>query len=208
MIAAGSLIAGYALAAMGFSLLFLGVGFGFWHQIAATVAILCLYAFLVDRRGMLAEFSLERGKRVRALLTGLASATILYFVFMAGKLLAGLVFSFAEGEIESIYFLKQGVPHWLIVLLITLIIAPGEEIFWRGFIQRRLRGRYGMAGLVLAVLAYTSVHICSGNLMLIGAAFVCGSFWALLYERFQSLWANIFSHLLWDLAIFVLWPLA
>jgi len=208
MIGIGRLMAGYILAALGFSLLFLGIGFNFWPQIAATVALLCIYALLVDRHGMLAQFRLGIGKMAAAVLTGLVSAAILYFIFVAGKMLAGLIFSFASGEIESIYALKEGVPPWLIVILITLVIAPGEEIFWRAFMQRGLRRRYGIAGIAIGVLAYASVHICSGNPMLIGAALVCGTFWALLYERFQSLWANIASHLLWDLAVFVLWPLA
>ena len=91
----------------------------------------------------------------------------------------------------------------------ALVIGPGEELFWRGFLQRRLQAQAGPGrGLVLATLLYAAVHIASSNPILVLAAFVCGLFWGLLYLRYQSMLLNMLSHLIWDLAIFLLLPVS
>ena len=90
--------------------------------------------------------------------------------------------------------------------LIAFVIAPGEEIFWRGYVQRTLGRRSMPRGLVLVVLAYGLVHLGSGSVTLVGAALVCGLFWGCLYQRFKSIWLNILSHALWDRAVFLVWP--
>ncbi|MEK6655039.1 MAG: CPBP family glutamic-type intramembrane protease [Thermodesulfobacteriota bacterium] len=51
------------------------------------------------------------------------------------------------------------------------------------------------------------VHAVSLNPMLILAAGVCGLYWGLLYQREQNLIPLIISHSLWDLLIFVLFPM-
>jgi membrane protease YdiL (CAAX protease family) len=45
------------------------------------------------------------------------------------------------------------------------------------------------------------------NLMLIAAAAVCGAFWSLMFMRYKSIWLNIVSHVVWDVMIFLVWPL-
>ena len=81
-------------------------------------------------------------------------------------------------------------------------------MFWRGYVQRRLTARLGFWGVALSAMAYGVVHLASGNLMLIAAAFACGAFWGLLFLRFRSIHVNIVSHALWDVAVFILWPFA
>ena len=98
-------------------------------------------------------------------------------------------------------------PLFRIVLLIAVLIGPGEELFWRGFFQENAGARIGRrAGFVLASLLYTSVHLASGNIMLILAAAVCGVFWGWLYLRFRSPLLNVVSHTVWDLLVFVILP--
>lgn len=196
-----------ALAALAFSLLFTGVSFGFWPQMALSVAILCLMACLFDPSGMAQALRLAPCGAAQALALGALSAAVLYGVFYLGNAAAGALTHVSRAEVARIYEFKQGAPATLIVALIAAVIAPGEEVFWRGFVQRRLVGRWGAVGFALSVLAYGLVHVASGNLMLVAAALVCGLFWGLLYLRLGSLWLNIASHVLWDLAIFVLWPI-
>jgi len=90
----------------------------------------------------------------------------------------------------------------------TLLIGPGEELFWRGFLQRRLQSHKGpFTGLLLSTAVYTLVHVGSGNLMLVLAAGICGLFWGYLYLRTGSIVINVVSHTAWDIAIFLLLPL-
>ena len=107
-----------------------------------------------------------------------------------------------------IYSMKGGTPPAVIALLLLLVIGPAEEIFWRGFIQRRMMARWGAnAGLIAATACYTLVHLPSLNFMLIVAAGVVGGCWGLIYRFFpRSLTALIISHAVWDACAFVLFP--
>jgi len=196
-----------AAAALAFSLLFTGVAFDFWWQMALSVAGLCLLAFLFDPAGMAAVMRMPARRVGQAVVFGVLSAAVLYGVFCLGNAAAGALTHFSRAQVARVYEFKQGAPVGLMVALMALVIGPGEEVFWRGFIQRRLVGRWGAAGYGLSVLAYGLVHAASGNLMLVVAALVCGTFWGLLYWRFRSIWLNIVSHVLWDVAVFVVWPI-
>jgi membrane protease YdiL (CAAX protease family) len=196
------------LALLLFSLLFAGVGGDFWMQLAGSAFLLCALALWVDKDGQKALCSPPPEGWGRSAFFGLLSAALLYLVFMTGGALARRIMGFAADQIDSVYTLKAGRSPWLMGTLIALIIGPGEEIFWRGYLQRKLHARYGIAGSVIAVLAYAGAHIASLNLMLIVAALVCGIFWGLLYARFKSIWLNIISHVAGDLAVFLVLPLS
>jgi membrane protease YdiL (CAAX protease family) len=138
---------------------------------------------------------------------GLASAALLYGLFVAGRLAALKIFPFAAAGIASIYDLKSGAGIPRLVLLLGLLIGPGEEIVWRGFLQENLGRRLGRgAGLALTALAYTLVHVGSGNIMLVLAAGVCGLFWGSMYGIFRSTVLNAVSHAAWALLVFVITP--
>jgi membrane protease YdiL (CAAX protease family) len=202
------LVFGLALATLGFGLLFTGTFFHFWAQMAITVAGLCLLSAVFDPAGLRRLLEMSRRDFSRVALIGALSAATLYEVFYLGNLLAGAVLRGDSGGVASIYEFKGQTPVWVIGLLMALVIGPGEEIFWRGFLQRKLVGRYSRAGLAMSVAAYTLVHLVSGNPMLIVAALVCGLFWTVLYDHCKSIWINIISHTLWDLTVFLIWPFA
>ena len=89
-----------------------------------------------------------------------------------------------------------------------LVIGPGEELIWRGFFQRRLFIIYGgLTGYIGASLVYAAVHVFTGNTMLVLAALTSGLFWGLIYWRTGSVLAVCFSHALWDILVFIMFPL-
>lgn len=145
----------------------------------------------------------------RQLLGGLLLAAVLWGVFWIGDKLSSLMFSFARNQVDSIYGMKTGLPLWFIALLLLLVIGPAEEIFWRGYVQRRLSVRWGEnIGFIASTIIYTLIHIWSFNFMLIMSALVCGVIWGYLY-RLQPKWlpALIVSHAVWDTCVFVLLPI-
>ncbi len=143
----------------------------------------------------------------RKVFLGLASAAVLYGVFYLGNALSRLILPFAEPGIGAVYAFKSGASLGRIVPLMALLIGPGEEIFWRGFLQRRWQERFGpWPGFVLAAALYAAVHAGSGNVMLVLAAAVCGLFWGWIYMRTKSLLLVAVSHTAWDLAVFVAFP--
>ncbi len=200
-----------ALAAMLFIALFrfrkLGP-FDFWGGLAASIAVVVALGFVLDRGyGRRLKEDLRSGFLCKTGI-GIASAAALYAVFAVGRAAALRIFPFAASGIGSVYALKSGVPLSRLVLLIGLVIGPGEELFWRGFFQEHAAAATGRtSGFILTTLLYTSVHLASGNIMIVLAAAVCGAFWGWLYLRFRSPLLNIISHTLWDLLIFVVRPL-
>lgn len=144
----------------------------------------------------------------KEILWGLALAAALYFIFYMGFLLTSQLFSFAGREVHGIYARGDGTPTWLICLTILLVTGPCEEIFWRGFVQRRLGEKLGKwGGYVAATLCYCGVHISTGNFMLVGAAGVAGAFWGLWYAATGRMIPLIISHSVWSVVIFAVLPI-
>lgn len=178
--------------------------FNFWWSMAAAAVI--FIAVATWQQGP--PFS-RREINTPNLLLGLGSAAFLYGVFWAGNIVSRWLFAFAGGQIAAVYGNKAQAPPIVVALLLLFLIGPAEEIFWRGFIQGRFMAHWGeWAGLFGGVAAYTLVHIWSGNLILILAALISGLFWGWLYNKTGSLVPGIISHAIWDIAIFILFPVA
>jgi len=179
-------------------------GLGFWSAMPIGVLVLVLGAFMMAGRG----FAFRLHFRAQHIWLGLASAAALYGLFAAGEALATRMFDFAGGEIADVYARRAGMSRLRIALLLFFVIGPGEELFWRGFVQHRFAERWGtMGGWLAGALVYAAVHIWALNLMLVLAAGLCALVWGALYARTRSLWPGIISHAVWDVAIFVLLPL-
>lgn len=139
---------------------------------------------------------------------GLIAAAVLYGVFFVGDRISSTLFDFAKPQVAGIYSTKTQAPPWVIGALLLFWIGPAEEIFWRGYVQRRFSAKLGeWKGLIVATLIYALIHIWSFNFMLVMAALICGVFWALMYRHYKSVWPGIISHAVWDLVIFVLLPI-
>jgi membrane protease YdiL (CAAX protease family) len=147
-------------------------------------------------------------RTMKKILLGVISAVALYFIFYAGSYISRVLSPFASSGISDVYTFWGDASPLRVVLLLFLVIGPGEEVFWRGFIQRQWQDRFGrLTGWLLATALYSVVHLGSGNAILTLAACVCGLFWGGLYLRYRSPLLNIVSHTLWDILIFVVFPL-
>jgi uncharacterized protein len=172
----------------------------FWIKLICSASLLAAIGLFSGRRELKALFAF----RVRHLWVGIGSALVLYLIFWIGKEAANLLFAFAPGQIASVYATKSQLDAVLIGFLLVFLMGPAEEIYWHGFVQRRLVGRYGpRTGVLGTAVIYALVHAASLNPMLILAAGVCGLYWGLLYQREQNLIPLIISHSLWDLLIFL-----
>ena len=145
----------------------------------------------------------------RSIFSGFAAAASLYSIFWLGNSLSQFLFHFAKPQIASIYGIRTQGEAVMISLILLFITSPGEEIFWRGFVQRRFVQRYGeKKGWLIASAVYAGVHIASGNFMLTMAALTAGLFWGWLYQREKNLIPCIISHSLWTVTIFILLPIS
>jgi len=130
---------------------------------------------------------------------GLGSAGVLYGIFQIGDRFARSVLPRGSKEIKDIYALRTLAPPEELATRLATVIGPAEELFWRGFIQRR-------AGGLAAAAAYGGVHLVTGNTTLVGAAAIAGIYWGLLRALGMSMPALITSHIAWDIWIFLLAP--
>ena len=145
--------------------------------------------------------------RIRDLARGLGSAAGLYVIFQIGDRMARRIMPAGDREIAGIYELRSAAPRPAIATALGLVIGPGEELFWRGLVQRELMRRYGrVRGTLIASSIYGGVHLVSANLTLTGAASIAGLYWGALYAREQRLAPLIISHVSWDIWIFLIAP--
>jgi len=180
--------------------------FDFWWWMSLNAVAVMAYSFFSDRSYLkLIKDDLKTGL-VKKILLGGASAVLLYGFFYAGNEVSRVIFPFAENGINQVYAFKEGASVLRMALLMIFLIGPGEEIFWRGFLQRRWQTRFGsLKGYWFAALLYALVHLASGNIMLVLAAGVCGLFWGAMFSRYRSVVMLVVSHIVWDLMIFLIW---
>ncbi len=176
----------------------------FWWAMTGSACVLSLFATLFRPRWWKGvDFSLNN------ILLGVAIAVALWGVFWVGDKLSQLMFDFARPQVDSIYGMKEGESPWLLTALMLFLIGPAEEIFWRGYVQQTLSERWNAnIGFVVTTIIYALVHAGSFNFMLTMAALVAGAAWGLLYRLFPNRFAAIIlSHALWDVAVFIWFPI-
>ena len=176
----------------------------FWWMMTGSACTLSLCATL---------FSPGWWKRVHFtpanIIWGVVIAVALWGIFWLGDKVSQLMFDFARPQVDTIYGMKEGESPWLLTALMLFLIGPAEEIFWRGYVQENFSKRWNPnIGFVVTTLIYALVHAGSFNFMLIMAALVAGAAWGLLYRLFPKYFAAIIiSHALWDVAVFIWFPI-
>lgn len=140
---------------------------------------------------------------------GVGSAVVLWGVFYLGNEISNLLFDFARPQVDNVYAMKDGESPMFLILALLFWIGPAEEIFWRGYVQRSLEStKYGKWGaFIITTLVYALVHIWAFNFMLFMAALFCGAFWGFIYMKNRNLLTVLISHALWDVAVFILFPI-
>jgi CAAX protease family protein len=197
----GALEGGLLVAQAAFALTFRGPRERFWQRMTWTGLGLGSLALLTSRPA--------RGVRIRGrdVALGLTSAATLYATFQLGDRFARRVVPGGEAQIQDIYALRRLRPRPEIAARLATIIAPAEELFWRGLVQEALMARYGRwPGAAIAAAAYGGVHVVTGNFTLFGAAGIAGAHWCLLYAAGAPLGALVVSHITWDTWIFLVQP--
>ncbi len=179
----------------------------FWYTMAAAGVLLT--SMSLGMGGKPLRTTLKESFRLYDIPLGIAIGAVLWGIFWVGDKVAVWMFPFADGEIGSIYAMRDGMSPVAIGALLLLVVGPAEEIFWRGYAQEQLGQKWGSTvGFLATTAIYTLVHLWSFNFMLLAAAAVAGGVWGLLYRLFpKRLWALIISHAVWDAAVFVIFPI-
>lgn len=141
------------------------------------------------------------------LIFGIGYGTITYGLVKIGYMILSLMDNNIINDIAKFLATYGPTSIWHYLLLI-FVIAVGEEMFWRGYVQQQLK-RYTKtkyAVFITAILFSLSVAI-SGFTAGIIAAFVAGLLWGTLYEWKKSLPLVIVSHVVFILLLFLVLPI-
>lgn len=146
---------------------------------------------------------------VASLLLGAASAAVLYLVFLGGN--AGISafpsLGLKASSEASIYSLVSSPsdPRYL-ELVLLMFDAVGYETFFRGFLQRELKPRMGLGAAPAVALFDAALHIATLNPLWVATTFVADLCWGLTYHA-KGLASSTASHFIWDVAVFILFPI-
>lgn len=173
----------------------------FWYILTGSMLLLIAYSILNED----IDDQLSVG---RYLLYGVLSGGLLYAFFWLGDAIIRLIhFTFFQKQITSLYHLYSPEAIWHYIALI-LILIPGEEFFWRGFILKRLlKDNPVWPSVIMSSILYGTVQIYSGSITLVITALIAGIVWGILYARKRSLPLVVISHLTFDLLLFYFLPL-
>ena len=146
----------------------------------------------------------------RALAAGALSAAALYLAFLAGNAGVKALHPLGVGAADenAIYSLiaSPGNPLYL-QGAVLFFDAAGYESYFRGSLQPRARARLGPLAPAGVAALDAAIHVATLNPLWVATTFVADLAWGLTYQRAGGLPASFTSHLLWDVAIFVLLPI-
>lgn len=176
----------------------------FWYMMALSAGVLTGLSFTF-RKDWKSQFKFD----IKDVALGFGSAIVLWGVFYLGNEISGLLFDFAHPQVNDVYAMKDGQNQITLALALLFWIGPAEEIFWRGYVQRTLsESKLGnMKAFIITTLIYAVVHIWAFNFMLFMAALICGAFWGFIYMKNRNLLTVLISHAIWDVAVFILFPI-
>lgn len=175
----------------------------FWIAMSFSTFILALYSLIQGKSELSKIFEFQW----KYIPIGILHAVVLYVMSRFGVWLMMNFFDWTMPQIQAIYQTRAQASPMLIAPLLFFLIAPAEEIFWRGFAQRKFIEYFGKnKGTAIEIALYCVVHIWAMNPMLLIAALVLGVHWSMMYRRFGSVVPGIISHALWDTFIFVVLP--
>ncbi len=91
-----------------------GLSWGnFWLKIGASVIVICLYSLRWQKP--------ELSFRLPSVVFGMASAAVLYVIFLLGNALAPYIIPGAQGQVGGIYALGSG-TEWILIFLLLFFV--------------------------------------------------------------------------------------
>jgi membrane protease YdiL (CAAX protease family) len=148
--------------------------------------------------------------RSASIVIGLVSAAALYLVFYLGN--AGIAtlhpLGLSASTENSIYSLIASPSNPLYVQVGVLAFdAVGYESFFRGVLQTRLEPRFGVRAPFMIAALDAAIHLVTLNPLWVVTTFIADSSWGLTYHYSKDLTSNTLSHFVWDIVIFIIFPI-
>lgn len=187
---------------------------GAWLAVRAGRSIWSVTALVLGPAGALALLvatprAADRVSLSTAVLVGLGMGAGFY-VATAAFMYVARRWSLLAGHASSLYRWREGIPVVVAVAVSALVVAPGEELLWRGVVQEGLASWMGDRPEALAALAawgaYVAVNVLSGSVPIVLGAAVGGAAWSALAVLTEGVVAPILCHAVWTGLMIVLPP--
>lgn len=172
-----------------------------WVSLAAAMAVGTAAVVLLARH----RARLQVGRDVwLALPVAAAHLVVSYVAIPVATAVVPLIGEQADALVLDA---QGGLPTVVVAMIAGAVIAPLEELFWRGVVQPSLgAGRPPLVPTALGTVAFLSFHLPTLQLPLIGAALLGGLAWGWLRERTGGLVAPVVAHAIWTAAMVVAPP--
>lgn len=142
-----------------------------------------------------------RGRNERPVFTGTGVGLVLGGVFLLGGLAVQDIPPLAEQVTAILAYTTE--MSWRLVVLIAIVNAIAEEMFFRGALFSAFGRR---SPLVFSTLLYVAAMMAAGNLMVGVAALVLGTVCAIERRATGGVLAPVLTHLVWGLVMVLALP--
>lgn len=171
----------------------------FWYFYTFTVLFLMSTAYFYAKIE-------DELKTIHYLFLSIAFGAIMYALLLIGYKIIDLT-PFTSTKSIHAFMKKFGPSSLWHYLLLLFIIAPGEELFWRGYIQQQLKKYLSpMFAIILGAALFSFSFVFSGFWLGIIAAFVVGLLLGYLYEWKKSMPLIILAHITMLVLLFLFVP--
>ncbi|WP_053590193.1 CPBP family intramembrane glutamic endopeptidase [Bacillus sp. FJAT-22090] len=172
----------------------------FWYFYTFTVLFLMSIAFFYAKID-------DKIKTIEYILYGVGFGFLMYAIIAGGYKLLEWIPGISTTSVNQFFgnFAPTSIWHFLLLLF---IIAPGEEFFWRGYIQQQLKRWMTPSKAILASSVLSSLSfIFSGFWLGMLGAFICGLILGILYEWKKSMPLIILAHIILLVLLFLVFPI-
>jgi membrane protease YdiL (CAAX protease family) len=172
----------------------------FWYMYTFTMLLFMALSFVLVKM----EDDVQTWEY---LVFGVGYGTLTYGLIATAYRFASIFTDDAAISVEGFLSVYGPTTVWH-YLLLMLIIAPGEELFWRGFIQQKLKAYMSpFFSVLVASLLFGLSMAFSGFWLGVLAAITSGILWGLLYEWKKSMPLIIIAHITMTILLFLVLPL-
>lgn len=184
---------------------------GTWIQFAVAGAVLASSSVVVR-----AVEARRLHLSVPNISVGLVAGTLMVlFTHLTYGMLAPVVPNLRDATVELVRLIHCNSFSPAARVGLVAIIATCEEVLFRGplaggSLPRNVRAPSPaeLLHIVLLATVYALATATLGSPLLVLTAFLCGVAWGVLCVCTGSLVAPIVAHIVWDLGVLVLWPMA
>jgi len=191
-----NLIVGTVIAAGAWGAMFVPRRDGFWTR--AFLAAMAIGIFALAAEPAVIGQLFDRRHWAGDVVVGILGGGALYGVFWVGEQALVIIAPKLAAEVGDLYTVRGRTRPGAIPVVVA-IAGAGEELFFRGLLQRQ-------AGVAVGLAIYGAVHLWERKVVLVVAALVGGVWWGVLLAWTGGLIAPVVSHVLWGLAIIVWRP--